>query len=65
MLAHLQRFKGFTLLFRRAYLKKHIQTANNESYNEEQGIESIIFWTSSFFTEPISFLACSTVRCYI
>ena len=37
----------------------------HESYNEEQGIEIIILWTSSFFTEPISFPVLSAVRRYI
>ena len=35
---------------------------SSELYNEKQGIESIIFRTSNFSTEQISFLACSTVQ---
>ena len=38
---------------------------SNESCNEKQGIKGVILWTSSFFTEPISFPAFSKVHCYI
>ena len=63
MLTYLQRFKGFSLLCRRAYVRNILDIANHiyqiyfsyESYNEEQGIKSIL-QTSSFFTETISFL---------